>query len=120
VTLFGCAGNRDRTKRPMMAEAAARLSDFCIITSDNPRDEDPEQIIKDALPGIKQHRTPYKAIVDRYEAIRWALENTKPGDILVLAGKGHEDYQVLDYGTIYFDEREIVLSLLGVKEDEEV
>jgi len=119
VTLFGCAGNRDRTKRPMMAEAVARLSDFCIITSDNPRDEDPEQIIKDALPGIKQHRTPYKAIVDRYEAIRWALENTQPGDVLVLAGKGHEDYQVLDYGTIYFDEREIVLSLLGIKEDGE-
>ncbi|MCL2069290.1 MAG: UDP-N-acetylmuramoyl-L-alanyl-D-glutamate--2,6-diaminopimelate ligase [Oscillospiraceae bacterium] len=116
VTLFGCAGNRDRTKRPLMAEAAARLSDFCIITSDNPRDEEPHQIINDALPGIKQHRTPYRAIADRYEAIRWALKNSQPDDILVLAGKGHEDYQVLDYGTIYFDEREIVLGMLGIKE----
>ena len=115
VTLFGCAGNRDRTKRPMMAEAAAKFSDYCIITSDNPRDEDPEQIIKDALPGIKQHKTPYKAIIDRYEAIGWALKNSQPGDILVLAGKGHEDYQVLDYGTIYFNEREIVLSMLGIE-----
>jgi UDP-N-acetylmuramoyl-L-alanyl-D-glutamate--2,6-diaminopimelate ligase len=117
VTLFGCAGNRDRTKRPMMAEVAAQLSDFCIITSDNPRDEDPRQIIEDALPGIKAHRTPYKAIPDRHEAIRWAIKHTRPDDILVLAGKGHEDYQVLDYGTIYFDEREIVLEMLGIKEE---
>ena len=115
VVLFGCAGNRDRTKRAKMGEAVARYADFCILTSDNPRDEDPEQIINDALPGIKKHRTAHKVIIDRYEAIRWALENSLPNDILMLEGKGHEDYQVLDYGTIHFDEREIVLSLLSSK-----
>ena len=115
VVLFGCAGNRDRTKRPKMGEAVARYADFCILTSDNPRDEDPEQIINDALPGIKKHKTPYKIITDRYEAIRWALDNAQPNDILMLEGKGHEDYQVLDYGTIHFDEREIVLSMLADK-----
>ena len=113
VVLFGCAGNRDRTKRSKMGEAVARYADFCILTSDNPRDEDPEQIINDALPGIKKYKTPYKVIADRYEAIRWALENSQPDDILMLEGKGHEDYQVLDYGTIHFDEREIVLAMLA-------
>ncbi len=113
VTLFGCAGNRDRTKRPIMAEVVARLSDFCILTSDNPRDESPQTIVEDALPGLKQHKTtPYKVIVDRYDAIKWALENAMPNDILILAGKGHEDYQVLDFGTIHFDEKQIVLELL--------
>jgi len=113
VALFGCAGNRDRTKRPLMAEIVSRLSDFCILTSDNPRDESPERIVEDALPGLKKNNTPYKIIVDRYEAIKWALENSQPDDILILAGKGHEDYQVLDFGTIHFDEKEIVLDLLG-------
>lgn len=112
VILFGCAGNRDRTKRPLMAEIASRLADFCILTSDNPRDEDPEQIIGDAMPGLKKHGTPYKVIADRYDAIRWALENCREGDVLVLAGKGHEDYQVLNYGTIFFDEKAIVAELL--------
>jgi UDP-N-acetylmuramoyl-L-alanyl-D-glutamate--2,6-diaminopimelate ligase len=113
VVLFGSAGNRDRTKRPLMGEICARLADFCILTSDNPRDEDPEQIVADVVPGMKKHRTPYKVIVDRYDAIRWALENSLPDDILVLAGKGHEDYQVLDYGTIFFDEKVIVGELLA-------
>jgi UDP-N-acetylmuramyl-tripeptide synthetase len=112
VSLFGCAGNRDRTKRPLMAEIVSRLSDFCILTSDNPRDEDPARIVQDALPGLQMHPTPHKVIVDRYQAIEWALRNSRPNDILLLAGKGHEDYQVLDYGTIYFDERTIVMELL--------
>jgi UDP-N-acetylmuramoyl-L-alanyl-D-glutamate--2,6-diaminopimelate ligase len=112
VVLFGSAGNRDRTKRPLMGEICARLADFCILTSDNPRDEDPEQIVADVVPGMKKHRTPYKVIVDRYDASRWALENSQPDDVLVLAGKGHEDYQVLDYGTIFFDEKVIVAELL--------
>jgi UDP-N-acetylmuramoyl-L-alanyl-D-glutamate--2,6-diaminopimelate ligase len=97
-----------------MAEAVARYADFCILTSDNPRDEDPERIIQDALPGLKRYNTAYKVITDRYDAIRWALDYARAGDILLLAGKGHEDYQVLDYGTIHFDEREIVLGMLGV------
>lgn len=115
VCLFGCAGNRDRTKRPVMGEVVARLADFCILTSDNPRDEDPMRIINDALPGLKQHNTPYKVIVDRFDAIQWALDHAREDDVLVLAGKGHEDYQVLDFGTVHFDEKEIVLELLARK-----
>lgn len=112
VILFGCAGNRDRTKRAIMADIAAKKSDFVILTSDNPRDENPEIIINDAKPGLEKNNTPYKIIVDRYEAIEWALENSKKDDILILAGKGHEDYQVLDFGTIYFDEYEIVYDIM--------
>ncbi|HAN44553.1 MAG TPA: UDP-N-acetylmuramoyl-L-alanyl-D-glutamate--2,6-diaminopimelate ligase, partial [Ruminococcaceae bacterium] len=117
ITLFGCAGNRDRTKRPKMGEIASRLSDFVILTSDNPRDEDPQQIVEDVLPGLLKHNTPYKVIVDRYEAIKWGLENARKDDILLLAGKGHEDYQVLAGGTIYFDEKEIVQRLAGKGEN---
>ena len=112
VILFGCAGNRDITKRAIMADIAAKKSDFVILTSDNPRDENPEIIINDAKPGLEKNNTPYKIIVDRYEAIEWALENSKKDDILILAGKGHEDYQVLDFGTIYFDEYEIVYDIM--------
>ncbi len=115
ITLFGCAGNRDRTKRPKMAEIVSRLSDFVILTSDNPRDEDPLQIIDDAKPGLLEHPTPYQILPDRYEAIEWALDFAQPNDILLLCGKGHEDYQVLGFGTIYFDEKEIVLRLLKEK-----
>lgn len=106
--LFGCAGNRDAKKRPMMAAAAAQNADFVILTSDNPRREDPEKIIRDALPGFKEYKTPYVTIPDRFSAIEWAIGNMKKGDLLVLAGKGHEDYQVLDFGTVCFDERQIV------------
>lgn len=112
VTLFGCAGNRDRTKRPKMGEIAASLSDFVILTSDNPRSEDPEQIIEDTLPGIIKTGTPYMAISDRYDAIEWAINNLKDGDVLMLLGKGHEDYQVLKNGTIYFDEKIVVEEIL--------
>ena len=115
VILFGCAGNRDRTKRKIMADIAARKSDFVILTSDNPRDEDTNIIIDDAMPGLEKNNTPYKIIVDRYEAIKWAIENSEKNDILILAGKGHEDYQVLDFGTIYFDEYEIVSEILAKK-----
>lgn len=114
VTLFGCAGNRDRSKRKLMGEIAARLSDFVILTSDNPRDEDEMQIIEDAMPGIRQHpETPCKVIPDRFDAIQWALRHSQKDDILILAGKGHEDYQVLRGETRCFDERKIVLSLLA-------
>lgn len=115
VILFGCAGNRDRSKRKIMADIAAKKSDFVILTSDNPRHEDPNSIINDAKPGLEINNTPYKIIVDRYEAIEWALENSQKNDILILAGKGHEDYQVLDFGTIYFDEYQIVLEILDNK-----
>lgn len=118
VILFGCAGNRDRKKRRLMAEAAARLADFVVLTSDNPRNEDPLQIIEDAKPGLLEHSVPYEIIPDRYQAIKWALANCKAGDTLLLAGKGHEDYQVLSHGTIHFDEREIVAELLAKQTEE--
>jgi len=112
ICLFGAAGNRDRTKRPIMGEIVSRLADFVILTSDNPRDEDQMRIIEDVLPGVKKHKTPYEVFLDRFEAIEWALKNIRPDDILLLAGKGHEDYQVLHYGTINFDEKVIVAQLL--------
>ncbi|MCI8440973.1 MAG: UDP-N-acetylmuramoyl-L-alanyl-D-glutamate--2,6-diaminopimelate ligase [Provencibacterium sp.] len=112
VTLFGCPGERDRTKRPEMARAVARYSDAAILTSDNPRGEDPMQIIEDALAGFQGAKMPVKVFADRYDAIRWALENGRERDILMLLGKGHEDYQVLEYGTIFFDERFIVRELV--------
>jgi UDP-N-acetylmuramoyl-L-alanyl-D-glutamate--2,6-diaminopimelate ligase len=115
VILFGSAGNRDRKKRPLMAKAAAANSDFVILTSDNPRREDPLQIIEDVKPGLLEYKTPFIVIADRYEAIRWAIDNAKPGDTLLLAGKGHEDYQGLAHGTIHFDDKEIVAELLAAK-----
>ena len=116
MTLFGCAGNRDRTKRKIMADIVASLSDFVILTSDNPRDEDEMQIIGDAMPGLDAHPdTPHEIIPDRYKAIEWALDNCRPDDILILAGKGHEDYQVLHGETICFDEKKIVAEILERK-----
>lgn len=108
VTLFGCGGDRDKTKRPRMGEIAARLSDFVIVTSDNPRTEEPGKIIDDILSGMKGTATPYIVIENRREAIGWALENAKPGDIIILAGKGHETYQIIGREKRPFDEREIV------------
>ena len=112
VTLFGCGGDRDKTKRPIMGKIAAELSDFCIVTSDNPRSENPSQIIENILEGMKDIKTPYKVIENRKEAIIWAVKNAKPNDIILLAGKGHETYQILPTGTIHFDEREVVAEAL--------
>ena len=113
--LFGCAGNRDSKKRPVMAAAAAENSDFIILTSDNPRRVSVEKIISEAEKGFEAYKTPYKTIPDRFTAIEWAVTNMKKGDILLLAGKGHEDYQVLDFGTVCFDEREIVKKIIDEK-----
>ncbi len=112
VTLFGCPGHRDATKRPKMAKAVAEGSDFVILSSDNPREEDPQAIIDDALVGMQGSKVPYKVIPNRYEAILWALQHRQPDDLLLLAGKGHEDYQVLKDETIYFDEKVIVQQAL--------
>ena len=112
--LFGCGGNRDATKRPLMAQAAADNADFLIVTSDNPRNEDPEDIIKDILAGLDGKNTPYIKMTDRREAIHWAIKNAEKDDIIVLAGKGHEDYQILAGGVkIHFDEREVVAEALA-------
>lgn len=109
ICLFGCGGNRDAKKRPLMAKAAAKYADRLIITSDNPRDEIPEAIIDDILVGLKDSKIPFDVVVDRTEAIYHSLKIARKGDIIVLAGKGHEDYQVLPGNEhIHFDEREIV------------
>lgn len=113
VTVFGCGGDRDKTKRPKMGKIAAELSDFCVVTSDNPRSENPSAIIEDILAGMQSISTPYVVVENRKEAIRWALEHAKKNDIILLAGKGHETYQILPTGTIHFDEREAVAEILG-------
>ncbi|MCX7902966.1 MAG: UDP-N-acetylmuramoyl-L-alanyl-D-glutamate--2,6-diaminopimelate ligase [Caloramator sp.] len=112
IILFGAGGDRDRTKRPLMGKAAGSFADYCIITSDNPRNEDPEAIIQDIIPGVKETGCPYTVIVDRKEAIKYALMNAKKDDVIVIAGKGHETYQILKDKTIHFDEKEIVNELL--------
>ena len=107
VALFGCGG-RDRTKRPKMGRIAADLADFCIVTSDNPRTEEPKAIIDDILEGMKDSKTPMQVIVDRPAAIHWALEHAQKDDIIVLMGKGHETYQEVNHVKHHMDEREIV------------
>lgn len=113
VSLFGCGGDRDRTKRPMMGEISGKIADFTIITSDNPRTEDPDAIVKDIEQGIKKTGGRYVSIVDRREAIKYALQSAEAGDVIVLAGKGHETYQTFKDKTIHFDEREVVAEILS-------
>ena len=108
ITLFGCGGNRDTKKRPLMGAIASKESDLVVVTSDNPRTEDPGAIIKAILAGMKDTKTPYEVIENRREAICWALKNARPGDVLILAGKGHETYQDFGKEKIDFDEREVV------------
>lgn len=112
IVLFGCGGDRDKTKRPKMGAIAARLADYVIVTSDNPRTEEPSAIISDILEGMKDIATPYKVIENRVEAIHFAVANAKSGDIIVLAGKGHETYQIIGHDTIHLDEREVIAEAL--------
>jgi UDP-N-acetylmuramoyl-L-alanyl-D-glutamate--2,6-diaminopimelate ligase len=104
ITLFGCGGDRDRTKRPLMGKAAGEGSDFAILTSDNPRSEPPLSIIYDALVGLRQTRTDYTIEPDRQRAINLAVMIARPGDIVLLAGKGHEKVQITAKGTVSFDD----------------
>ena len=123
VTVFGCGGDRDRTKRPLMGAVAARLSDLVIVTSDNPRSEEPEKIIEEIRRGIVmpadrispkgQQGTPSLAIVDRREAIEKAVRDARSGDLLLIAGKGHEKYQVIGGRTLPFDDVEIARAALA-------
>jgi UDP-N-acetylmuramoyl-L-alanyl-D-glutamate--2,6-diaminopimelate ligase len=118
ITLFGCGGDRDRTKRPLMGMAAAEASDFVVLTSDNPRSEDPLDIMNDVMVGLGRFDTPLVAEPDRAKAIARALGEAKAGDVVLLAGKGHETYQILKDRTIDFDDRETarqVLQSLGFK-----
>ncbi|HML16329.1 MAG TPA: cyanophycin synthetase, partial [Bryobacteraceae bacterium] len=113
ITLFGCGGDRDRSKRPLMGMAAGELSDYVVLTSDNPRSEDPLDIMNDALVGLRRFDTPHVAEPDRANAIRLAIQQAQPGDVVLLAGKGHETYQVLKDRTIGFDDREVARGVLG-------
>ena len=108
TVLFGCGGDRDRVKRPIMGAIAAQNADLVIVTSDNPRTEEPMAIINEIVPGLKKGRAASKVICDRIEAICWAIDNAGPGDVILLAGKGHEDYQIVGHEKHHMDEREIV------------
>jgi len=112
ITVFGCGGDRDRTKRPLMAEAAGKGSDFVVLTSDNPRSEDPLQIIDDALPGLRQTGTRHEVEPDRKKAIRLALNEAMPGDVVLIAGKGHEKTQITREGTFPFDDVQVAREAL--------
>lgn len=113
ILLFGAGGDRDKTKRPLMGEVAGKYADFCILTSDNPRSEDPREIISQIEEGIKKTNCPYVVIENRKEAISYALTNAQKDDVIILAGKGHETYQIIGDKVIHFDEREIVKEILS-------
>jgi UDP-N-acetylmuramoyl-L-alanyl-D-glutamate--2,6-diaminopimelate ligase len=104
LTVFGCGGDRDRTKRPVMGEIATRLSHFVYLTSDNPRTENPMQILAEIEKGIVLKN--YVVIADRAEAIKKAIHDAKPNDVVLIAGKGHEDYQIIGTEKRHFDDRE--------------
>ena len=115
VCLFGCGGNRSRLRRFEMGEVSGRLSDLTIITSDNPRNEDPQAIIDDIKTGIEKTDGKYVEIIDRKEAIAYAISHGEPGDIIILAGKGHEDYQEIRGKKYPMDERVLIAEILAGK-----
>lgn len=112
ITVFGCGGDRDRKKRPLMGEIAARLSDIVVATSDNPRTEDPLQILAEIEPGLKRGPAPYRVQPDRREAIRSALSLAQENDVVLIAGKGHEDYQIIGTRVFPFDDRLVAQELI--------
>lgn len=118
ICLFGCGGDRDRLKRPLMGKIAAELSDLVIVTSDNPRTENPERIIDEIIPGFADTKTPWIRICDRIEAIHRAIDLAGDGDVILLAGKGHETYQIVGHNKRHMDEREIVADYLREREKE--
>jgi UDP-N-acetylmuramyl-tripeptide synthetase len=122
ITVFGCGGDRDRTKRPLMGAVAARLSDLVYLTSDNPRSEDPAKILEEITRGLapplepgapKRPATPYVTEVDRRRAIEQAVREARPGDLVIVAGKGHEKYQVIGDRTLPFDDVEVARTALA-------
>ena len=113
ITVFGCGGDRDRSKRAPMGEAAGLLSDVVILTSDNPRTEDPNQILADAEIGIRKTGKPYEKIADRREAIHHAIAQARTNDLVLIAGKGHEDYQIIGREVFHFDDREVAREALN-------
>jgi UDP-N-acetylmuramoyl-L-alanyl-D-glutamate--2,6-diaminopimelate ligase len=124
ITVFGCGGDRDRTKRPLMGAVAGRLSDFVVLTSDNPRSEAPDRILEDILRGLAptaepgappRPGTPYVTQIDRRKAIETAIRQAKPGDLVIIAGKGHEKYQVIGSRTLPFDDVDVARAALGLR-----
>jgi UDP-N-acetylmuramoyl-L-alanyl-D-glutamate--2,6-diaminopimelate ligase len=113
ITLFGCGGDRDKTKRPKMGRMATDLSDIVVVTTDNPRTENPEEIIKDIRIGVVGSKAEVVKITDRTEAIKYALSIAGEGDTILLAGKGHETYQVIGTERVDYDEREVVRQALA-------
>jgi UDP-N-acetylmuramoyl-L-alanyl-D-glutamate--2,6-diaminopimelate ligase len=113
ITVFGCGGDRDRSKRAPMGEAAGSLSDVVILTSDNPRTEDPEQILADAEVGIRKTSKPYEKIADRRAAIHQAISQARANDLVLIAGKGHEDYQIIGREVFHFDDKEVAREALA-------
>jgi len=117
MVVFGCGGDRDRQKRPLMGKVALKQADYSIITSDNPRSEDPEEIITQIEKGIREERgqkeKDYSAVVERKEAIKLALEKMQKKDTLLIAGKGHERVQIFKDEVVEFDDRKVVQDLLG-------
>ncbi|MGL5677286.1 MAG: UDP-N-acetylmuramoyl-L-alanyl-D-glutamate--2,6-diaminopimelate ligase [Cellulosilyticaceae bacterium] len=112
ITVFGCGGDRDNTKRPIMGEMAAKYSDYVVVTSDNPRSEDPLRILEQVEVGVKRQTTPYRMIEDRKEAIHQALQMAAQDDVVLVAGKGHENYQILKERIIHFDDSEVVQAFI--------
>ncbi|MDD4076210.1 MAG: cyanophycin synthetase, partial [Eubacteriales bacterium] len=112
ITLFGCGGDRDHAKRPIMGEIAGRFADFLVVTSDNPRTENPMDIINAIMEGVAKSGCEHVVIENRREAIEYALHIAEPDDIILLAGKGHETYQDINGGKFHFDEKEIVAEIL--------
>ena len=115
--VFGCGGDRDRGKRPLMGEAATRLADLAIITSDNPRSEDPLEIIAEIEPGARRGGGAYELESDRWAAIRGALSRARPGDVVLIAGKGHETGQQFADRVVPFDDRQVAAEELAFLED---
>lgn len=118
VCLFGCGGNRSKLRRYEMGEISSKYADLTVVTSDNPRFEDPEEIIKDIILGVKKADGDYVEIIDRKEAIRYCIEHAKQGDVIVLAGKGHEDYQEIKGHKYHMDERELIRDILNEMKEE--
>ncbi|MBR5228797.1 MAG: UDP-N-acetylmuramoyl-L-alanyl-D-glutamate--2,6-diaminopimelate ligase [Firmicutes bacterium] len=112
ITVFGCGGDRDATKRPVMGNIAGTYSDFCVVTSDNPRTEDPYKILDDIVPGVEKTDCPYEVVEDRRRGIKRALKEWTPGDTVIIAGKGHENYQIIGKVKHYFDDKETALQII--------
>ena len=113
ISIFGCGGDRDPLKRPIMGEISGRIADYTIITSDNPRTEDPQKIMNDIIKGVKKDN--YEIVLDRPKAIEKALDMIKKDDIVLILGKGHEDYQIIGHEKIHLDDSEEVLVQIPIK-----